>query len=163
MFANRRCVFAVLLATALPAAAWSTDSSWKMPNLNPFSSQGKAPTSSRASNAPTSGWKMPKLWPSTTNAPAKRRPSQPSTMSKMTKGTQQFFSKTADAINPFDDKKPQPQPSVTGSNTRFTHNQPAKKEQKSSGISPASWWGGEDTKSQNPKTVGEFLAQPRPQ
>jgi hypothetical protein len=155
-------VGAILVSAALPLAAWAEESGWKMPNLNPFGSSGPSATSSRASQPPTSGWKMPKLLPSTTaTARPKRKANQPTTWNRMTNGTQSFFSKTADVLTPWDNKKPAPPQKVTGSNTAFTRNNPAKKDPKSSSsVAPASWWSGE--KSDQPKTVNGFLSQPRP-
>jgi hypothetical protein len=81
----------------------------------------------------------------------------------MSKGTQQLFAKTADTLTPWDNKKPAPPPKITGSNTIFTqHSKPADKKSTTndSGIAPASWWSSE--KSSSPKSVNEFLSQPRP-
>jgi hypothetical protein len=157
-------VATVLLAIVAPLAAVGDDGSWKMPNLNPFAGKGK--TASRPSNAPTSGWHMPKLWQTTKSPvrPRTRPASQPSTLSKMSTGTQQFFAKTADTLTPWDNKKPAPPPKITGSNSIFTQqNKMADKKsttKESSGIAPASWWSSE--KSSSPKSVNEFLSQPRP-
>src|SRR5262245_59048683 len=105
---------------ALPLAALGDDSGWKMPNLNPFSGKSKTPVAGHVNGAPTSGWHMPSLFPK--SAPAKRKPAQPTAWNKMTTGTQRFFSKTADALTPWDNKQPQPPPKITGSNSIFTHN-----------------------------------------
>jgi len=140
------------------------DSSWNLPNLNPFGSRGSS--SSRASHAPTSGWHMPKLWQTTKTPvrPKTKAASQQSTLSRMTTNTQQFFAKTADTLTPWDNKKPAPPPKITGSNSIFTQqNKLADKKstsKESSGIAPASWWSGE--KSDSPKSVNDFLSQPRP-
>jgi hypothetical protein len=152
-------IIAVLIGTAFPLASSAADDGWKMPNLNPFKGKGNPPTAARVSNAPTSGWHAPKLWASP--APAKRKANQPTTWNKMTSGTQKFFSKTADALNPWDDKQPKPPPKITGSNTAFTHNNAAKQEPKSGSINPASWWSAQK-KDQPPKSVNDFLSQPRP-
>jgi hypothetical protein len=152
-------IIAILVGTAFPRLSSPADGAWKMPSLNPFTSKGKAPTAARVSDAPTSGWHMPKLWPKA--APARRKANQPTTWNKMTGGTQKLFSKTADAINPWDDKPSQPPPKVSGSNTVFTHNHAAKQEPKSSSINPASWWS-TDKKEASPKSVNDFLSQPRP-
>jgi hypothetical protein len=152
---------AVATIVALPVGSLAADGAWKMPNLNPLADKGRAPTSSGAGNPPTSGWHMPNLWPKP--APPKRTAAQPSTWNKMTAGTQNFFSKTADALTPWDHNNHQdkaPPPGITGSNTAFTHNHAAKKSSSSS-IAPASWWSSEK-KSQPPKTVNEFLSQERP-
>jgi len=149
-------VVMMLLAIGFPVAASGDDSSWKMPNLNPFA--GKSGSSSRSSSAPTSGWHMPKLW-QTTKSPARpRSKAQPSTWNQMTTGTQQLFTKTADALTPWDNKKPAPPPKITGSNSIFTHNKP--KSKKSDDVAPASWWSTE--KNDAPKSVNEFLSRPRP-
>jgi hypothetical protein len=79
----------------------------------------------------------------------------------MTTDTQKMISKTADALTPWDNKKPSPPPKITGSNSVFTHQGQQKKEQKSSSILPASWWSS-DSEPKQPQTVNEFLAQPRP-
>ncbi|HEY2411037.1 MAG TPA: hypothetical protein VGI40_02270 [Pirellulaceae bacterium] len=159
-------IVAALLAMFSPLSVVGEDSSWKMPNLNPFAS--KPTTSSRARSAPTSGWHMPKLWQTTTRpARPKIKPTnQPSTWSQMSKGTQQLLSKTADTLTPWDNKKAAPPPKITGSNSIFTQqSKPADKKsttKDSSGIAPASWWSSEKDKSDAPKSVNEFLSQPRP-
>ncbi len=153
---SRILTLGLMVLLALTATSDAEDAGWKMPGLNPFASK----TATTA--PPTSGWKMPKLWPKTSAAP-KRRSNQPSTLSKMTSGTKNFFSKTADAINPWDDK-PAPPPKITGSNSIFTQQRQAaqkKKEASSGSVLPASWWGG-DKKDSKPKSVNDFLSQPRP-
>src|SRR5262249_47242467 len=142
-FSSLPFVFAVLLAVLCPSSASGEDSSWKMPNLNPFASKSK-PSSRRPSSAPTSGWHMPKLL-QTTKTPVRHKTkaaSQPSTWSQMTTGTQQFFAKTADTLTPWDNKKPAPPPKITGSNSIFTQ-QSKPKDKESGSIAPASWWSSE--------------------
>jgi len=153
-------VVAVLLAILSPYSASGEDSSWKMPNLNPFASKGK-PSSRRPSSAPTSGWHMPKLLQTTKTPvrPKSKAANPPSTWSRMTTGTQQFFAKTADTLTPWDNKKPAPPPKITGSNSIFTQ-QSKPKDKDSGGITPASWWSSE--KNDSPKSVNDFLSQPRP-
>ncbi len=155
------CLVVALLAAGLALPADGEESSWKMPNLNPFSSKGKPPGTS---SAPTSGWKMPKMWPSGSgNAAARPKPrqsNQPSTLTKMSNGTQQFFSKTADALTPWDNKPAAPAAKVSGSNS-FWSQSTSKTKKASDGVAPASWWSSEK-KSESPKTVGDFLSQPRP-
>jgi hypothetical protein len=156
----RKTIVALALSAAWPLALSAADGGWSMPNLNLFGGKGKPPTSSRAANPPTSGWHMPKLLPG--NTTTKKKPNPPSAWQKMNSSTQSFFSKTAGALNPWDDKKtPAPAQKITGSNTAFTHNNAAKPETKSGSILPAAWWSG-DKKDQSPKSVNDFLAQPRP-
>jgi hypothetical protein len=125
---------------------------------NPFASKPKPPVSARVTDNPSGGWKMPSLWP---KASASSRPGQPSAWQKMTSGTKNFFSKTADALTPWDRKPATPPRSVTGSNSVFTNNASKAAEKKnSSSIFPASWWSSD--KQEQPKSVSEFLSQPRP-
>jgi hypothetical protein len=153
-------VGAIVMSLAIPLVLAAEDGGWKMPNLNPFSSSGQT----GSGQPPTSGWKMPKLLPSTTaKARPKRKSNQPTTWNKMTNDTQQFFSKTADTLNPWDNKKPAPRQNLTGSNTAFTHNNAAKKVSTSSGaVAPASWFSS-DKGGQRATSVSDFLSQPRPQ
>jgi hypothetical protein len=159
-------IVAALLAMLSPLSVVGEDSSWKMPNLNPFA--GKAKASSRASSASTNGWHLPKLWQTTTRpARPKIKPAnQPSTLSQMTKGTQQILAKTADTLTPWDNKQPAPPRKITGSNSIFTQQSKAADKKSttkdSGGIAPASWWSSEKDKSDAPKSVNEFLSQPRP-
>lgn len=154
---------AIMIST-LPVVAIGADGNWKMPNLNPFASKA-ASTNTPAGNPPTSGWHAPNLWPKTAAA-AKRRPSAPTTWNKMTSGTRNFFSKTADALNPWDNKQPKQPQKVTGSSTAFTHNKSSKQEPTSGSILPAAWWSSDKSDKKDsaggPKTVNEFLSQQRP-
>jgi hypothetical protein len=134
------------------------ESSWKLPNLNPFGSKGQPPTAARAPKSGGSTWKMPKLWPGSS---AKRPTGQPTMLQKATTGTKQFFSKTADALNPWDDANDQPPPRPSGSNSAFSRATKKKKESTGSGLSPASWWTSEE-KDDRDKTVNDFLSRPRP-
>jgi len=153
-----KCSFTGFIVLALVGStAAAADGGWTMPNLNPFAAKSKTPASAR-SHAATSGWHMPSLWPAPTTA--KRKSNQPSTWSKMTTGTKSFFSKTADALTPGDSSKTNSAPKITGSNSIFSHQAP-KKEEKSSSILPTSWWTSDKT--DEPKSVNEFLARPRPQ
>jgi hypothetical protein len=152
-------VAALIVGLAAPASA--ADNTW-LPNLNPFASKPKAPTSARVSDS--SSWHFPKLLPG--SAPAKRRPAQPSMWQKMTSGTKSAWSKTTSAVNPWDHKKTaaaaKPAPAVSGSNSLFSQatKKPAATKE-SSPVQPASWFSTE--KREEPKSVNEFLAHPRPQ
>jgi hypothetical protein len=150
---------AVAIAVLAPLPAFAEDNGWNLPNLNPFSSKGKPPTASRTAKS-NSGWKLPRLWPSNSNA---RRPTnQPGALEKMTTGTKQFFSKTADALNPWDDENDDRVHKPSGSNSAFSRTTSKKKEESSSFLSPASWWSSEEKSSGRDKTVNDFLSRPRP-
>jgi hypothetical protein len=153
----------VLAFASAPATIAAEDGGWKLPNLNPFSQKGKPPTSARASTAKSSGWQWPKLWTGATTAKAKTR--QPSAAQKVTNSTKQFFSKTADALNPWDDAKDQqasaPKP-PTGKNVFSQASASKSKNEKSTSLIPSWPWGDkEKPQEERPKTVTDFLAQPR--
>ena len=159
-------VLVSLFIFALPAAASAEEGGSMLPNLNPFSfkkRQRKAPTSTRVSDSKAGGWKMPRLWPSKQDQQvAQRRPTgAPTALQKMNAGTKQFFSETADTLNPFNDANDNPPPAkVTGSSSMFR--QASKKpEAKSTSFLPSWPWGAKEEE-KKPKTVSEFLMQPKP-
>ena len=128
----------VLLAVLVcPAQA---ESGWKLPNLNPFSKKTNSSASKKSS------FKMPSLIPSW--GEKKSHSSQPSTWSKMTDGTKDFFSKTADMLNPWDTPS-----------SKKTHSSFNKKKEKKSLF--ASWFSQKE-EPRKPRSVAEFLKQPRP-
>jgi hypothetical protein len=150
---------AAAMIVAGAALARAEESAWKLPNLNPFASKAQPPTAARAPKAGGASWGMPRLWPK--SSAAKRPTGQPTTMQKMTKGTKQFFSKTADALNPWDDEKEQPAPRASGSNSAISRATKKKKESSSSGLLPASWWSSDEDEGRD-RTVNDFLSRPRP-
>jgi hypothetical protein len=157
------CSLIFIAVAALCVRVAADDRSWTMPKLNPFSGTAAAPTSS-AGQPPTSGWKMPKLWsqsPAQSKKRTTRTANQPTTWNRMTNGTQNLMSKTADALNPWDKKQPAPPPKVTGSNSIFTNKSSTKPAKRDESVKPASWWSSD--KKDAPKTVNGFLSQPRPQ
>ena len=141
---------------------------WSMPTLNPFAKKKPAgPVKARTSDA---SWKMPSLWPkslttTTTVRPAPKAPAGPTTWQKMTSSTKSAVSKTADFLNPFNDATDnEPAPSPTGSNTAFSQAMNKKTPADDNSSSVPDWlWGGSEKEAQRPKTVNEFLAQPKPQ
>ena len=150
----------VIAAAAASSRLAAEDGGWKMPNLNPFATSSQALTSNRPGQPPTSGWKMPKLLPQASAQP-KRRANPPGTMSRAQHGTQNLFSKTAEALNPWDKKQPAAPPKLTGSGSIFTNKSTTKAAKKDDSVKPASWWSS-DKKSEPPKTVNDFLSKPRP-
>jgi hypothetical protein len=160
--------FALLVTCSLvafPALATAADGGWQMPN--PFAKKASPPTSRRVSDSSGSGWKMPSLWPAKkTTTSAARKPAQPSTWQKMTTSTKQFWSTTADTINPFNDAddKPQQPISVTGTNTYFSQAANRKTTKTKSKSFLPSWRSGEEETPARENTggVNDFLSQPRP-
>jgi hypothetical protein len=122
--------------------------------------EGTPTGSASVSDAPTSGWKMPRLWPAKSAATAKK-PAGPSTWQRMSSGTRTFFAKTADVLNPWDDAEEKESLVPSGSGSAFRRAS-AKKEESSGKFSLPSWSWGSDAKESKPKTVNDFLSQPRP-
>jgi hypothetical protein len=158
-------VLVSLFIFATPAAASAEEGGSMLPNLNPFSykkRQRKAPTSARASDSKGGGWKMPRLWPEKKGQQvAERRPTgAPTALQKMNAGTKQFFSETADAQSLQRREDNAPPAKVTGSSSMFR--QASKKpETKSTSFLPSWPWGAKEEE-KKPKTVSEFLMQPKP-
>jgi hypothetical protein len=149
------------LIVALMATGSAQAGGWELPNLNPFAKKQASP-----STRPSSGWKMPSLWPSSSNT-ASRAPSGPSTWQRMTSGTSAAMSKTASYLNPFGSRSTtttaaSPSPSGYGSPFSST---PVKGTAKESKPAATSWlWGdSEPKKDTRPRTVNEFLSQPKPE
>ena len=130
---------------------------WKMPNLNPFSRKGGPPTSARISDQ-DEGWKMPKLWPTSGTKKAAPKSKSPSAWQKMSTGTKTFMAKTADALNPFDEAQDKQPVRITGSKNAVRRTA-AKKEEKSGSWLPSLWK--HDEEENRPKSVNDFLSQPR--
>jgi hypothetical protein len=154
-------VFVLALGIGLPGLVSAQQSGWSMPNLNPFAARSSAPTSTRVADSSGSGWKMPSMWPSSTAA---KKPAGPSVWKRMGNSTKRAWNQTADFLNPFDDEKPTTTP-ITGSNTYFSQSQrqtggmSASKDKTS--FFPPLW--STDEPEQKPKSVTDFLKQPRPQ
>ena len=156
----------ILLSLAFVPVAASADDGWQMPNLNPFAKKGGPPTSARVSDSSGGAWKMPSLMPKSKPATAARRPAQPSAWQKMTTSTKQFWSTTADTLNPFNDAndKPQQPISATGSGSYFSQTSNRKTPKaKSNSFLPS--WPSSETKPEEPaepNSVNSFLSLPRP-
>jgi len=156
--------FVVVFVSASAFTA-ADDGGWSLPNLNPFSQKGKPPTSSRAASKKNSAWQWPKLW-SAQKTTAKTKSKQPSAVQKVTNNTKQLFSKTADALNPWDDAADNQAPPArpTGLNTPFSQASAKKSSDSPSNTSLIpSWPWGDKAKDDRPKTVNDFLSQPRVQ
>jgi hypothetical protein len=163
MKASLIAVLIGLSIACVPGLTSAEEGASPLSKLNPFSykRQKKAPVSARASDS-SGGWKLPKLWPSKTTT-AQRQPAGPSTWQKMTAGTKNLVSQTADTLNPFNDANDKVEaPALTGRNTMFSQASNSKKpEEKSKSFLP-SWLGGAQEEEKRPKTVNEFLLQDKP-
>jgi hypothetical protein len=151
---------AVGLVTCLLVGSSGAAEGWSLPNLNPFAKKKSGPYTTRTSDR--SGWKLPSLWPK-----AKRTTtSGPSTWQKMTTSTKTAAAKTADFLNPFDDANDaQPAPSPTGYGSPFSTASAPKQSEGSGSMVPQWLWGGgaKEEGPKRPKTVNEFLSQPKPE
>jgi hypothetical protein len=153
----------VLAATAALAEGWS------FPNLNPFKKETKevspyvAPrdwSDKDLGEPPTSGFKLPKLKLPTVGG-AKKPANEPGAFQRVTQGTKNFLSKTADVLTPWDnDKDPVANRRATGVRRSYNGSpSAAKAEQKTSMFSS---WFSKDEEPETPRTVNSFLGQPRP-
>ena len=131
---NRTRSILVGACLLLMSAAWgiSDDQSSTLSKLNPFS---KKTPDKPATNG--------------------RKPAPPSTLDKISSGTKNAFTKTNQAINPWAKKSPTTT-SRTGGNQPANRPKPAEKKSFLSSMWPAK------EEPQKPKTVSEFLAQPKP-
>ena len=130
---------AALLGGALPAPVTAADDGWGLPNLNPFNS--KDTKSKSKSTSKSSKSKTPSTWTSVKN------------------GTSNAMTKTKQTLMPWS-KPATPTRTSVGSKSKTT---PTKK----TGGRPEekSWyefWKSEPEPKRGPKTVQEFLDQPRP-
>ncbi|HUE71519.1 MAG TPA: hypothetical protein VMP01_11600 [Pirellulaceae bacterium] len=149
----RWMAFAIAIQGMLPALALAEG--WKMPNLNPLARKDSHPANLRlADHDEKSTWWKPKL-PSLPASRSRAR-SQPSTWSKMTRGTKAAWAKTTDALNPFDDENDKPK-AVTGYNTHFTQASTRKRQEKKS-----SWWPWSAEEPKRPQTVQDWMSQEMP-
>ena len=160
-------LFAGLIGSLVLVAAMvaSAEEGGSSSSLNPFAfkRQKKAPVSARATDS-SSGWKFPRLWPGK-SATAQRKPAAPSTWQKMTSGTKNLISQTADTLNPFNDANDHaPEPTITGRNSMFSQASSTRKPEETSKSFLPSWQSSEEKQPTREKSgdVKEFLALPRP-
>jgi hypothetical protein len=145
-------VFFMLAFAAVSAAA---ESGWKFPNLNPFSSEKSSSSAKPAPKKSSSGLK----WPFSGESEQKpKKPSEPSTWDKVSTGTKEFFGKTKDTLMPW--TKSDQKAGHDSVAKRYNVKKSAKKPEKKSFFT--GWLSGEEEKPEKPKSVSEFLAQPRP-
>lgn len=158
---------AMICLILLPTAAMSQDG-WKFPTWNPFKT--KAAPVSRPVNQPTSSSpfqlpkfgmpemkmpqiKMPQMKMPSFSAPTFARPKPPQAWQNFSESSKRFFTKSKHTLLPW--TAPQNNQPFTGS--RGFRNPP---KPESNGFF-SSWWGQEPEPKQ-PRTVNEWLQQPRP-
>jgi len=161
-----RPVFAALILCLLTSRS---NAEIKIPNLNPFAKKSTIPEPPKRAESKSGPLTLPKL--PTVNLFPKKKPGEPSTLEKMNRSTKAFFTKTADVLNPFNDKPKESrvaQRSVTGSRSMFTSDAYKQKEEKKSGFFPFSIpspFKSKDVepkkKYEKPRGVNDFLKQQR--
>jgi len=177
VYNSRLTILVLFVVFALAASAHAAESSWKLPNLNPFAKKTTSEPSYRVSDQPKSGWQMPKLpkvnLPKVNLKPPKinlvpkwarsktTRPSQPtgpSTWDKLVDGTKNFLGKTKETLtSPFKNSSTRA--------SRPTSSYPSARSKKPPERQPlfAGWL---TPKKEEPKprmAPHEFLKQPRPE
>ena len=105
------------------------------------------------------GWSLSKLNPFSQSTTTKKktpqvRKTQPSTLDKVTSGTKNALAKTNQAINPWAKKS-------TSSSKRTSTQQAANRSKSAEKKSMFNWFGKAEEPKQ-PKTVSEFISQPKP-
>ena len=164
------CLRLLLGAACILTARAAFADGWGLPNLNPFKKEEREvspyvpPTrdwsAAEAEEPPTSGLKFPKFKLPTMGR-ARKPSNEPTAMQRVTRGTKNFLSKTADVLTPWDNGK-EPLPSARATGVRRTYNgspSAARTEKKSSFFSS---WFSNDEEPEAPRTVNGFLGQPRP-
>jgi hypothetical protein len=81
-------------------------------------------------------------------------------MQRVTQGTKNFLSKTADVLTPWDnEKKTTPSPRATGVRRSYNGSPNAAQAEKKSSIFS---WLSKEEEPESPRTLNSFLSQPRP-
>ena len=139
--------FVIVAAWVCPASA---DDGWSVSKLNPFKKKPAANARAQASlsDEVTATSSFPRMsmptWASRSQTP--QPPAEPSTLAKLNQGTKDLYGKTKSVLMPWasDSKKSS-----------------SSKTNKSQGSFLTSWFTKKEEK-KKPRTVKEFLAQPRP-
>jgi hypothetical protein len=163
-----RCLLATIVFAAscvLTTSAFAQgapQSGWRMPNLVPsFGSGGNSNRSTMSKVLDPFGL-IPGTSGAQTSGASYAKPKQPSTLQKMTNGTKKMASQTADFLNPFDDGPAKvKEERLTGSNSIFNSQANQNKIQPQNKSWFPSWSGSAPQPEQRPRTVNDFLSQPR--
>jgi hypothetical protein len=154
----RFVLFLTLLHGVLIAGIANGESTWKLPNLNPFAKKAAPVPDNGLPDQHTSVFTMPTMnaLPGV-KATRTRQPERPSGWSKLASSTKSFWHKTKQALNPWsksDDKKDR------NDAARFQLGLDRNKPEKKSFF--AGWLTPKEEEPQRPQSVAEWLAQPRP-
>ena len=148
------------LVLSMVVTASAAEPGWKLPNLNFFSKKNSDTSTNRHTHKKSTGLAFPKinLWPSQRRATGSRS-GQPSTWSRLNRGTKTFFKKTKEALAaPWIAASEKSKSSHRNSARRHSSVSRKHPEKKKSFF--ASWFQEEEPK--KPQTITDFLNQPRP-
>jgi hypothetical protein len=150
----------IVLQCVLFAGALHAESKWKIANLNPFT---KETPEARGNGVPKEGaspFRLSALGGKPGVKPSEaKRPDKPSGWSKFATSTKNFWNKTKQALNPWG--KSSADGSSRNDAARFQLGLGRNNREKKSLF--AGWLRPKDDEPQQPQSVAEFLAQPRPQ
>jgi hypothetical protein len=155
----------LLTASSTVLAQSAPQSGWRMPNLIPsLGSGGNNGGRSTMSKVIDPFGLLPGTSKAQNSNASYGQPKQPSMLQKMNTSTKKMASQTADFLNPFDDGPAKVQEErFTGSNSSFNQqaNQRKVQSSKTTNSWTPGWLGGSPTAEKKPKTVNDFLSQPR--
>jgi hypothetical protein len=172
-FIVKRFIISLAIAAALTGLHGSlaqAEEGWKFPNLNPFSKSEPAtakpatartaqPATARAGSASSTGSWWPMSGSTATAKTGKPKSNEPSTWDKMNSSTKSAWTKTKQTLMPWQEEEPPVRRPVTGTNRVAASNSANKPAEKKGYFSN---WFTEEEKTSKPKTVNDFLAQPKP-
>ena len=144
---------ACLLFACSATSPVQAESIWKRPTINPFARRS---TTKAAPPKKSSGFKMPNLIPSWAKQERKKSP-QPSTWSKISGQTKEFFGKTKDVLTPWDN--PPKKTNNSSLSQRFHMGSSNEKTEKKSFFTS---WLPEKEEVDKPRSMNESLKQPKP-
>lgn len=144
-----RSLSAILaIAIALSFGMCHAEDGWKLPSLNPFKSEKKRASARVSDDSWMSMPKVPKM-PGFKSGKSRSGRKEPSTFTKMSRGTKNFFDKTYDVLTPWDNDQPKKPPAHMGV---------SRKSDSDSGFF-SNLFGKDDKEIE---TVNDFLGQDRP-
>jgi len=157
-FAMALVAFAIALA---PIVAKAEKPWWDPLNVT-GNDNPKASAHKPAAKKDSSWFKMPGFGGDSAKKPATRK-SEPSTLAKVNNSTKKFFTGAADALTPWDNKKPaaKKQPTGYGTGSQKSLVRGKQKEQDKGNIL-TSWWKDKEPEQKRPKTVPDFISGERP-
>jgi hypothetical protein len=138
------------------------EQNWKLPDLNPFDNKTDH-NSKPDSKGGSGGFKLPSLGLPSKSSSAPKKPAQPSTWSKMTQGTKDFFGKTKETLMPWTKSSGKSNKNGGSHGSSTFHKTSSKSQGKAEKNSFFANWLSPPEEPQEPRTVPEWLNQSRPE